>query len=138
MIAPDGLPPGDNDCLERYLVVLCGAGLGGLARYAVGTAVAARYNGRFPIGTLAVNVSGSFLAGALMILLTEKYLVHPNWRLFLVVGLLGGYTTFSAFEYETFVIARSGARALAILYVAASVILGSAAVWLGAWLAGRR
>jgi fluoride exporter len=126
------------DGLERYLVVLCGAGLGGLARYLVGTAIAARYAGRFPLGTLAVNVSGSFLAGVLMILLTEKFHAHPNWRLFLVVGVLGGYTTFSAFEYETFVTMRAGARGLAISYVAASVILGYAAVCLGAWLAGRR
>ena len=60
-----------------------------------------KYGGRFPLGTLVINVTGSFLIGVLMTLLTERLHPHPNWRLFLVVGILGGYTTFSSFEYET-------------------------------------
>ena len=80
-----------------YLVVLAGAGLGGLARYIAGTWIMARYGGRFPLGTFVINVSGSFLIGVLMTLLTERLQPHPQWRLFLVVGILGGYTTFSSF-----------------------------------------
>jgi len=123
---------------DRYLVVLAGAGLGGLARYAAGTWIMARYGGRFPLGTLVINVTGSFLIGLLMTLFAERFQPHPNWRLFLVVGILGGYTTFSSFEYETFQSVRDGARWIGILYVTLSVLLGYCGVWLGATLASRR
>jgi len=124
--------------LDRYLVVLAGAGLGGLARFVLGSWLMTRYGGRFPMGTFVINVSGSFLIGLLMTLLTERWQPHPNWRLFLIVGVLGGYTTFSSFEYETFQAARSGERSLGLLYVVSSVALGYLAVWLGVLLATRR
>ena len=124
--------------MDRYLVVLAGAGLGGLTRYVAATWIMARYGGRFPLGTMVINVTGSFLIGVLMTLLTERFQPHPNWRLFLVVGILGGYTTFSSFEYETFQAVRDGARWMAMLYVTGSVVLGYAGVWLGAILATRR
>ena len=124
--------------MERYLVVLAGAGIGGLTRYVAGTWIMAKYGGRFPLGTLIINVSGSFLIGVLMTLLTERFQPHPNWRLFLVVGILGGYTTFSSFEYETFQVFRDGSRLMGILYVAGSVVLGYLGVWLGAMLTARR
>ena len=123
--------------MERYLVVLAGAGLGGLARFVVGTSIMSKWGGRFPMGTLVVNVTGSFLIGVLMILLTERLQPHPNWRLFLVVGVLGGYTTFSSFEYETYQAIRGGAPWIGLVNVAASVIFGYLAVCLGAWTAFR-
>lgn len=98
----------------------------------------ARYGGRFPLGTLLINVTGSFLIGVIMTVFTERFQPHPHLRLFLVVGLLGGYTTFSSFEYEVFQAARDGERWLATLYLAASVVLGYLAVWAGALLAARR
>ena len=124
--------------MDRYLVVLAGAGLGGLTRYALGTWIMARSGGRFPLGTFLINISGSFFIGLLMTLLTERLHPHPNWRLFLVGGVLGGYTTFSSLEYETLQAVRDGARWMGLLYVAGSVLLGYAAVWLGAVLAARR
>jgi fluoride exporter len=124
--------------LDRYLVVLLGAGLGGLARYAAGSWIMARYGGRFPLGTFLINVTGSFLIGLLMTLFTERLAPHPNWRLFLVVGILGGYTTFSSFEYECYQALREGARWIGILYMTGSVAVGYLGVWLGALLAGRR
>jgi fluoride exporter len=123
--------------LDRYLVVLVGAGLGGLFRYALGTWIMVKYGGRFPLGTFFINVSGSFLIGLLMTVLTERMHPHPNWRLFLVVGVLGGYTTFSSFEYETYQAFRSGAFPMGILYVVGSVLAGYGAVWLGTSLAAR-
>jgi fluoride exporter len=124
--------------LDRYLVVFAGAGIGGFARYVAGAWIMAKYGGRFPLGTMLINITGSFLIGVLMTLLTERLLnPHPYWRLFLVVGILGGYTTFSSFEYETFQALRDGARWMALLYVAGSVLLGYLGVWLGAALAGR-
>lgn len=124
--------------MDRYLVVLAGAGLGGLMRYILGTWIMTRYGGRFPLGTFFINVSGAFLIGLLMTVLTERTQPHPNWRLFLVVGVLGGYTTFSSFEYEAFQAVRGGARAMGLLYITGSVVAGYVAVWLGAILAGRR
>ncbi len=124
--------------MERYLVVLLGAGLGGLGRYLAGTWIMARYGGRFPLGTFFINITGSFLIGVLMTLFTERLQPHPNWRLFAVVGILGGYTTFSSFEYETYQAVRDGARWMGLLYVTGSVLLGYAGVWLGAALTARR
>lgn len=124
--------------MDRYLVVLAGAGFGGLARYTLGAWIMVKYGGRFPMGTFLINISGSFLIGLIMTLLTERLSPHPNWRLFLVVGVLGGYTTFSSFEYETLQAVRDGARWMSLLYVAGSVFLGYAAVWLGAALMARR
>ena len=124
--------------MDKYLVVLAGAGLGGLARYVAGTWVMVKYGGRFPLGTFVINVTGSFLMGVLMTLLTERLNPHPNWRLFLVVGILGGYTTFSSFEYEAYQAVRDGARWMGMLYVTGSVLVGYLGVWLGAMLTARR
>lgn len=124
--------------MDRYLVVLAGAGLGGLARYVAASWIMLKYGGRFPLGTLVINVSGSFLIGVLMTLLTERLNPHPNWRLFLVVGVLGGYTTFSSFEYELYQSVRDGARWMGMLYLTGSVVLGYLGVWLGALLTARR
>ena len=121
-----------------YLAVLAGAGLGGLARYVAGTWIMSRYGGRFPLGTFVINVTGSFLIGVLMTLLTERFAPHPNLRLFLVVGILGGYTTFSSFEYETYQAVRDGERWMGLIYVAGSVLVGYLGVWLGTLLAARR
>lgn len=107
-------------------------------RYVVGLAIAARIGGRFPLGTLVINVSGSFLIGVLMTLLTERLQPHPNWRLLLVVGVLGGYTTFSSFEYETFRAVQDGGKWIGLLNVVGSVVLGYIAVWIGTALVGRQ
>ena len=124
--------------MEKYLVIFAGAGLGGLMRYIIGIWVMGRIGGSFPTGTFVVNLSGSFLIGLVMTLLTERFPPHPNLRLFLIVGVLGGYTTFSSFEYETLQAVRSGERWIGLLYVSGSVMLGYLAVWLGAMLAARR
>ena len=121
-----------------YLAVLAGAGIGGLARYAAGRWIMANYGGRFPLGTFIVNISGSFLIGVLMTLLTERLHPHPNWRLFLVVGILGGYTTFSSFEYETFQAMRDGSRWMGLFYMMGSVVIGYFGVWLGTVLTAVR
>ena len=124
--------------MDRYFVVLAGAGLGGLARYLAASWIMLKYGGRFPLGTLIINVSGSFLVGVFMTLLTERLHPHPNWRLFVVVGVLGGYTTFSSFEYEIYQSVREGAHRMGMLYLTGSVALGYLGVWMGALLTARR
>jgi fluoride exporter len=94
--------------------------------------------GRFPLGTVSINITGSFLIGFIMTLLTERLNPHPIWRLLLVVGFLGCYTTFSSFEWETLGLLQDGSRWLGLINVAGSVLLGYIAVWLGAAVAGKR
>ena len=120
------------------MLIVAGGGLGSLARYLAGTAVMTRFGGRFPLGTMVINVSGSFLIGLLMTLLTERLQPHPNWRLLLVVGFLGGYTTFSSFEWETLGLVRDGGWWLGLINAAGSVVLGYISVLLGAFIAGKR
>jgi fluoride exporter len=124
--------------LGRYFVVLAGAGLGGLTRYIAGIWIAQKYGGRFPLGTFVINITGAFLVGFLMTLLTERLEPHPNWRLFLIVGVLGGYTTFSTLTYEAYEAVRTGAPWLGFVYMAGSILLGYVGVWIGALLAGSR
>ena len=123
--------------MDQFLVVLFGGGLGAVARFYIGSAVMTRYAGRFPLGTFLINVSGSFLIGLVMTLLTARVTIHPNWRLFLVTGILGGYTTFSSFEYESYIAARSGTPLIGLLYIVSSVGFGYLAVWLGALIVKR-
>jgi CrcB protein len=92
---------------------------------------------KFPWGTLVVNVSGCFLIGLIMTLLTERSNLNPNWRFALVVGFLGGYTTFSTFEWETYSAVRDGGFWIGLANVVGSVMFGYAAVWVGALLARR-
>jgi CrcB protein len=122
--------------LERYLMVMIGAALGGMARYGIGTTVMQWYGGRFPLGTLVINVSGCFLIGMLMTIFTER-VVHENWRLLLVVGVLGGYTTFSSFGWETYQSIREGSLLRGLANIMLSVVFGYLAVWIGALLARR-
>lgn len=108
-----------------------------MARYVAASAIMTRFGGKFPLGTLVINVTGSFLIGFLMTLLTERFSLDPRWRLLLVVGFLGGYTTFSSLEWETYTAIREGGHWTGMLNVVSSIILGYVAVWLGAMLAQR-
>ena len=122
----------------KYLLIVLGGGAGSLARYLASSAIASRFGARLPIaGTMVVNVTGCFLIGLIMTLLTERLEPHPYWRLLLVVGFLGGYTTFSSFEWETYSAVREGGFWIGLANIVGSVTLGYAAVWLGALLARR-
>jgi len=123
--------------LLKHFLVFVGGGAGALIRYIAGTAIMQRFGGSFPLGTLTVNVTGCFIIGVLMTILTERFEFSPNWRFLLVVGFLGGYTTFSSFEYETLQAVRQGAWGSGILNVVASVVAGYVAVWLGIAVASR-
>jgi fluoride exporter len=119
-------------------MVLIGGAAGSLARFMLGTAIMARLSSKFPLGTGFINITGSFLIGFAMTFLTERTHLNPNWRFLIVVGFLGGYTTFSSFQWETLGLIRDGGRWLGLLYVIASVVVGYVAVWLGAIVAARQ
>ncbi len=118
--------------MSNYLFVVIGGGLGSLTRYIIARAINQLYpNAYFAWGTFSINVTGSFLIGLLMALLFERLRVPHYWHLLVVVGFLGGYTTFSSFEYDAFLSARGGHVLAALLYLVSSVVAGYGAVWLG-------
>jgi CrcB protein len=119
----------------NYLVIGAGGFVGAIARYVIATWVGMRWGRSFPLGTFAANISGCFLIGLLMTLLAEKYVVSPQTRLFLFVGFLGAYTTFSTFEYETGKLLKDSELLLAGLNVILSVFLGFVALKTGEVLA---
>lgn len=121
----------------KYLFVMFGGAVGAVSRFILGTLVAKWYPGLFPLGTFLINVTGSFLIGVLMMAFLNRPSIDANWRLFLVTGILGGYTTFSSFEWETFAAIRGGAATVAVSYVISSVVVGLLGVWLGAMLSNR-
>ena len=90
-----------------------------------------RWGRSFPLGTFVINVTGSFLIGLLMTLMAERFTENPQWRLLLVVGFLGAYTTFSTFEYETGELLRDSEWLYAGLNVILSVVVGFVALKLG-------
>ncbi len=122
--------------MERYFVIMAGGAMGTLARYVAASAIMSRVNSRFPFGTVFVNITGCFLIGALMTFLAARG-AHPHWRLGLVVGFLGGYTTFSSFEYETYMSTVTGFPLIGLLNITGSVVVGYIAVWVGALIAGK-
>jgi CrcB protein len=118
--------------------VLVGVGgfLGSIARYAVsGWATQLTHASRFPVGTAVVNITGCLLIGLLAGIAEHAHLMSPATRLFLLTGVLGGYTTYSAFAYETYFLGRVNLTLAAAGNVALQVTLGIVAVWLGARLA---
>jgi fluoride exporter len=123
--------------MSKYLAVMLGGAIGAVSRFLVGSLVLRFYSAVFPLGTFLINVTGSFLIGVLMTLFLNRPSIHVNWRLFLVTGVLGGYTTFSSFEWETLVSFRTGAQVVALVYVGLSVLLGLFGAWIGLLLANR-
>ncbi len=117
--------------MRNILVIGMGGFLGAVSRYGVAVWIGQRWGRSFPLGTFVINVSGSFLIGLLMPLLTERFIVNPQWRLLLVVGFLGAYTTFSTFEYETGALLKDGQWLYAGLNVMGSVVAGFIALKIG-------
>lgn len=108
----------------RILFVGIGGFLGAIARFGVGSWIGQHWGRSFPLGTFVINVSGSLLIGFAMPLLTERLIINPSFRLMLVVGFLGSYTTFSTFEYETGALLRDGEWLFAGMNVVLSVFFG--------------
>ena len=120
--------------LLTYLWIAIGGALGSMARYGCGRLVAERIGETFPWGTLLINVLGSFVIGAFATLTLApdaRVQVAPDLRQFVIVGLCGGFTTFSSFSLQTLNLVRAGDMVAAGLNIIGSVVLCLIAVWLG-------
>ena len=121
--------------MKAFLLVFLGAGAGGALRHAVGLAATRWLGTGFPYGTLAVNVIGGLVVGALVEWFALRFDPGQSWRIFLVTGLLGGFTTFSAFSLDFATLWEDGRLGIALGYAVASVVLSLAAIFAGLWLA---
>ncbi len=115
----------------NYIVVFLGGGIGAVVRFVLATWIGQRWGRSFPLGTFVINVSGSFLIGFLMTMMADLFIENPQWRLFLVIGGLGGYTTFSTFQFETGKLVLDGEIWYATLNMVLSVTVGFMALKLG-------
>lgn len=114
------------------VLIFFGAGLGGVFRYWIANVTYFFLGRQFPYGTLVVNVSGCFLMGLLFAIISERFeSIAPQLRSFLLIGFLGGYTTFSTFSIETLNLVENGAWLNASLNVFLSIVLCMLGVWIG-------
>lgn len=123
--------------MNMTVAIAAGGAFGALLRYWTSLGVHSLAGSDFPYGTLAVNVTGSLVMGALYVLLIERMNIDPVWRGALLIGLLGAFTTFSTFSLETLNLIENSELVKAAVNVAMSVVLCIAACWLG-MVAGRQ
>ena len=119
--------------MKILLAIGSGSFIGGVSRYLLSQFVQGKANTAFPFGTLIVNIIGCFLIG-IVFAISNRGNLTPEWRLFLATGLLGGFTTFSAFSNEALAMLRDGQLAHSFLYIGGSIILGLSATFIGIML----
>ncbi len=122
--------------IKQIMMVGIGGFIGATMRFALSGLVHRYYKGHFPAGTLVVNVLGCFIIGILMYLVEDRQLFGPSVRLLSVIGILGAFTTFSTFGYETFEMIKEWSIQSALLNVTSNVLLGIAAIVAGRIFAG--
>ena len=125
------------ETFAKILSVAIGGAFGATARYLINISPLANLFEKFPFPTFFINITGSFLIGFLLVLLTDKFMTSDNLRLAVSVGFLGAFTTFSTFELEIFDLVRERYFAFAFLYLSLSVLVGFVGVLAGVWLAKR-
>jgi CrcB protein len=116
------------ETLTKYLFVAGGGAVGAMIRYYLGGSILSRTAAPFPTATFVINITGSFIIGFFLTLITERIPINPNVRLAVAVGFVGAYTTFSTFEYETAKLIEDRDFVIAFLYIAFSIVIGFAAV----------
>jgi CrcB protein len=124
-----------SEAMEKFLIISIGAVLGANARYWLGGWAAERFGTTFPFGTLIINLTGSFVLGLFLTLITDRFLVDPNWRLLVAIGFLGSYTTFSSYTYESVNLLLKGQTWLGLFNLFGSSFLGGLAAIGGVYLA---
>ena len=118
----------------QILTVALGGALGAVSRFCIGNIVSKCLGSALPYGTFLINIVGCFFMGLLMTVIAERQLLPSAWRLFLCVGFLGGFTTFSSFGYETFSLINNGKLLEALGYAGCSVVLGLLAAVIGVYI----
>jgi CrcB protein len=121
--------------LQTVLLISIGAIIGANLRYFVAQYVAKLIPSTFPLGTLVINITASFILGFFLIWTSERVLADPRWRLFIAVGFCATYSTYSSFAFETFALFEKGQMALAALNILGTNVVCLIAVMLGAMLA---
>ena len=120
------------------LLVAFGGAIGSVTRYLVGGWVASRLGSAFPYGTFAINITASFVVGFFLAFAEERVGLSPYWRLFVAVGFVGGYSTFSTFEYEGVRLLQEREVLLGCVYMIGSVVIGGIAtiggIAFGSWI----
>lgn len=119
-----------NEMIKLLLIGSAGF-IGTLSRYWLSGLIAKRYGETFPLGTLVVNLVGCFLVGMLFYLFQERFMVNQTMRTVVMIGFLGGFTTFSSFELQTFTLLQNGEFGLAALNAGLSNLIGLVFVWAG-------
>jgi CrcB protein len=121
-----------NQTMVKFLIISLGAVLGANTRYWVADWAAQRFGASFPYGTLIINLSGSLILGYFMAVFTSgSFLIDPNWRLFVAIGFLGSYTTFSTYTLESLTLMQSGQVWMGFLNLIGSSLLGGLAAAIG-------
>lgn len=121
--------------MMQLVAVAVGGALGALGRYGVNGLLYPISENKFPLGTLAVNVIGSFVMGLLYVMIVEKGVLPAEWRNFLMVGFLGAFTTFSTFSLDTLALFEGGHYALGLVYLLLSLTLCVGGIALAIFLA---
>lgn len=121
--------------MNAILLVASGGAIGSVARYLVGVLMTRAFGANYPYGTLTVNVAGGFLMGLFIGIMAQRLEGSMDLRLFVAVGIMGGFTTFSSFSLDVAVLWERGELLTALIYVLANVILSIGALFLGLWLA---
>lgn len=117
--------------MQQLLAIAAGGALGAVLRFGLSNGIHRVLGRDFPYGTLVVNVVGSLLMGFLFVMLVERIAVSIEWRSAVLVGLLGAFTTFSTFSFETLALFDAGVPLKALANILASVVLCLVATWLG-------
>lgn len=126
-----------RDILVTIMYVFMGGGLGASARYLAALGIQRFTGSSFPFGTMFVNVTGSFIIGLTVFYFESRGTTFQHWRPFIIVGILGGFTTFSSFSLDTLILFKNDAVFSGLANIAGNVLLCLAAVWLGS-VAGRQ
>ena len=121
--------------MQKYLLIAAGGAAGSILRYWVGSTISGRVGTRFPYGTIVINITACLIIGFTLTYFGKRADLNPAWLFLVPIGFVGGYSTFSTYEWETLSTLRSGAFFLAALYSLGSLVLGLAATWCGVALA---
>lgn len=116
--------------MKHLIMIAAGGASGAICRYWLANLINANVHGKIPLGTLSVNLIGSFFIGIMYVLIAERMSLHADWRNIITVGFLGAFTTFSTFSLDTITLIENGQLGNAALYISSSLLLCLFATWL--------